>query len=57
MPITMYVFWLLFMHPFGWLIINTIIPLKAMSEYAQVHEKMLKYVLKRDENELKEGEI
>jgi hypothetical protein len=45
---------LLFDHPAGWLLINIIVPMKAMSEYAHIHEKILKYVLKRDDKPLEE---
>jgi hypothetical protein len=33
-PFQIYVFYLLYKHPLGWLLINTIIPLKAIQEYA-----------------------
>ena len=34
--------------------INILVPMKAMSEYADIHEKILKYVLKRDDKPLEE---
>lgn len=48
-PLFLYVFYLLFNNPAGWLMINLIMPLKAMSEYTDIHTKMLRYVLKRDD--------
>jgi hypothetical protein len=43
---------LLFNHPAGWLMMNLLIPMKAMSEYADIHKCMLQYVLKRDSGKL-----
>jgi len=48
-PIFVYVFYLLFNNPAGWLMINLLVPIKAMSEYTEIHTRMLKYVLKRDD--------
>jgi hypothetical protein len=39
---------LLFAHPAGWLLINLLIPIKAMSEYIEMHKRILQYILKRD---------
>ena len=51
-PLYLYVFYLLFNNPAGWLLINLLMPMKAMSEYTQIHTKMLKYVLRRDDKPL-----
>ena len=50
----MYIGSLLFAHPAGWLLINLLVPMKAMSEYCDMHEKILKYVLKRDDKPMEE---
>ena len=49
MPLTIYALFCLSKHPGGWLIINFIVPMKGLSEYADIHEKILKYVMTRDE--------
>lgn len=48
-PLGLYAMFLLFKHPGGWLIINFVVPLKALAEYASIHEKILKYIMTRDE--------
>jgi len=52
MPLTLYTMYLLFTHPAGWLVINFIVPMKALSEYSEIHEKILKYIMTRDEETL-----
>ena len=49
LPIQGYVFFLLFNHPAGWLLLNILIPLKAHYEYTQIHENILYYVLNQNE--------
>jgi CDP-diglyceride synthetase len=44
-PVKVYVFALLFSHPLGWFLMNLLAPIKALTEYAQVHEQILRYVL------------
>lgn len=44
-PIQIYLFFLLFNHPAGWLTLNMVLPLKAHYEYAQIHQHILNYVL------------
>lgn len=51
-PMYLYIFYLLFNNPAGWLIINLLMPMKAMSEYTEIHRKMLRYVLRRDDKPL-----
>ena len=48
-PLYLYVFYLLYTQPAGWLLINILVPMKALAEYASIHEKILIYILKRDE--------
>lgn len=49
-PLYVYVLYLLYSHPAGWLMINMVASMKAMAEYAEIHEKILKYVLTRDDD-------
>jgi hypothetical protein len=44
----MYSFYCIFKLPFGWFLINILIPIKALLEYGNIHEKILNYVLKRN---------
>ena len=48
-PIMLYMLFLLFKLPAGWLCINFLFPMKALAEYSEIHEKILKYIMTRDE--------
>lgn len=55
-PFQIYVFYLLFKQPVGWLLINLIVPIKAIQEYSQIHMHIMKYVLHEREPDPKKSQ-